>query len=271
MRHYPLPVVVSLAWLVLVALATLTAAWLPMQDPTKQSLLNMLAPPSLERWFGADSLGRDVFSRTIHGFRISFAVSFGAAAVGLVFGGALGICAGYFRGWSERVILIGVNILLAFPPLVLIIAMVAYPGEALLKVVLALGIVYIPTVTRVARANTLLFSEKEFVTAARAAGMSDARLIVRELLPNLVPVLLTYFLLLVAVGVLAEAGLSYLGLSVPPPVPTLGQMMASEQANALEAPHAIFFPAGMLFLTIFALNLVGEEVQRRIDDRAGAA
>lgn len=271
MRGYPKRVVVSLAWLVLVAVATLAATWLPIDDPNKQSLLRMWATPSADQWFGTDSLGRDIFSRTIHGFRITFAVSLGSVTLALFFGGALGIIAGYFRGWVERSILIGVNVLLAFPPLVLIIAMVAYPGNALVKVIVALGIVFMPAVTRIARANTLLFSEREFVTAARAAGMSDGRLIVRELLPNLVPALLAYCLLLVAIGALAEAGLSYLGLSVPPPTPTLGQMMASEQSNALEAPHAVFFPAGMLFLTIFALNLVGEEVQKRIDGRSRAA
>jgi peptide/nickel transport system permease protein len=271
MRRMPISVSLSLTWLVLVALAALAAGWLPIEDPTKQSLLRMLAPPGGDRWFGADSLGRDVFSRTIYGFRITFAVSFGSVALGLVVGGALGIVAGYFRGPVERAILVGANVLLAFPPLVLVIAMVAYPGQPLLKVIVALGIVFMPAVVRIARANTLVFSEREFVTAARAVGMSDARLIVRELLPNLVPALLAYCLLLVAVAALAEAGLSYLGLSVPPPTPTLGQMMASEQANVLEAPHAVFFPAGMLFLTIFALNLVGEEVQRRIDGRARAA
>jgi peptide/nickel transport system permease protein len=271
MRRWPPSVTISLAWLALVAFATLGAGWLPLADPTRQSLLRMLAAPSLEWWFGTDSLGRDIFSRTVHGFRITFAVSLGSVALALVVGGALGIVAGYFRGPVERAILIAVNVLLAFPPLVLIIAMVAYPGNALVKVIIALGIVFIPAVVRIARANTLLFSEKEFMTAARAAGMSDLRLIVRELLPNLIPALLAYCLLLVAIGALAEAGLSYLGLSVPPPTPTLGQMMASEQANVLESPHAVFFPAGMLFLTIFALNLVGEEVQRRIDRRSRAA
>jgi len=271
MRRMPLTAMVSLAWLAVVTLAALSAGWLPIDDPTKQSLLKMLAPPGADRWFGADSLGRDVFARTVYGFRVTLAVSFGSVALGLAFGGALGIVAGYFRGPVERVILMGVNVLLAFPPLVLIIAMVAYPGEPLLKVIVALGIVFTPAVTRIARANTLMFSQREFVTAARAAGMSDFRLIVRELLPNLVPALLAYCLLLVAVAALAEAGLSFLGLSVPPPTPTLGQMMASEQANVLDAPHVVFFPAGMLFLTIFALNLVGEEVQRRIDGRARAA
>ncbi len=271
MTRYRPSVVVSGVWLLLVFLATVAGAWLPLQDPMQQSLLSMLAAPDQQHWFGADSLGRDIFSRTLHGFQITWAVSLGSVAVGLLIGGTLGICAGYFRGWVERTILTGTNILLAFPPLVLIIAMVAYPGQPLLKVIIALGIVFIPSFTRIARANTLRFSEQEFITAARAAGMGDTRLITRELLPNLVPSLLAYSLLVIAVAAVAEAGLSFLGLGVPPPTPSLGMMMASEQANVMLAPHAVFFPAVMLFLTIFALNLVGEEVQRRIDGRGRAA
>lgn len=261
----------SSIWLILVFGLSATTTWLPLDDPTKQSLMNMLGSPSAAHWFGSDSLGRDVLSRTIHGFRITCIVSLGSVAVALLIGGTLGIWAGYFGGWVDRVISVAVNVMLAFPPLVLIIAMVAYPGDALIKVIVALGIVFVPAVIRIARANTLRLAEREFVTAARAAGMSDSRLIVRELLPNLVPALLAFCLLLIAIAALAEASLSYLGLSVPPPTPTLGQMMASEQVNVLEAPHAVFFPAAMLFLTIFCLNLLGEEVQRRIDSRGSAA
>jgi peptide/nickel transport system permease protein len=261
----------SAIWLVLVAAATLSASWLPIDDPTRQSLLRMLATPSMQNWFGTDSLGRDVFARTIYGFRVTFAVSLGSVALALLVGGTFGMIAGYFRGWTERIILAVCNVVLAFPPLVLIIAMVAYPGNALVKVIIALSIVFTPAVIRITRANTLAFSEREFVTAARAVGMGDARMLVREILPNLLPALLSYGLLLIAIGALAEAGLSYLGLSVPPPAPTLGAMMASEQANVLEAPHAVFFPAIALFLTIFALNIVAEGVQRQIDSREKAA
>lgn len=271
MKKMPFSVLLCCAWLLLIVLATATAAWLPLQDPIQPKLLSMLAEPSAEHWFGADSLGRDIFSRTVYGFQITLAVSLGSVALGLLVGGCLGICAGYFRGTTERIILTGTNILLAFPPLVLIIAMVAYPGQALLKVIVALGIVFIPSFTRIARANTLRFSEQEFITAARAAGMGDARLLLRELLPNLVPSLLAYSLLVLAVAAVAEAGLSFLGLGVPPPAPSLGTMMASEQANVMMAPHAVFFPAIALFLTIFALNVIGEEVQRRIDRRGSAA
>lgn len=271
MRRFPISVTVAGIWLLVILLLTLTATWLPLKDPSSQSLMGMLAEPNGEHWLGADSLGRDIFSRIIHGFQITWAVSLGSVILGLLVGGVLGICAGFFRGWTERIILTGTNILLAFPPLVLIIAMVAYPGQALLKVIIALGIVFIPSFTRIARANTLRFSEQEFVTAARAAGMGNTRLIARELLPNLVPSLLAYSLLVLAVAAVAEAGLSFLGLGVPPPTPSLGTMMASEQANVMMAPHAVFFPAIALLVTIFALNVIGEEVQRRIDRRGSAA
>lgn len=271
MRRTKWPYWLAIGWLLLVVIAAVLADWLPIRSALDQNLNDMLAPPSAELWFGADSLGRDVFSRTVHGFRITLAVSLGSVGLGLFVGTVVGVCAGYFRGWIERLILMMIDVQLAFPPLVLLIAMVAYPGLPLLKVIIALGIVFIPATTRIARANTLRFSELEFVTAARAAGMSDLRIITRELLPNLMPPMLAYSLLLVAIAALAEAALSFLGLGVPAPTPTLGTMMAGEQSRVMDAPHAVFFPAVMLFLTIFALNIVGEDFQRRHDGRAGAA
>jgi len=262
---------IALIWLALVLLATLSADWLPMRDALQQNLIDMLKPPSAAQWFGTDSLGRDVFARTLYGFRITLAVSLGSVVLALAAGTVIGVCAGYFRGWIERAILAVIDVLLAFPPLVLIIAMVAYPGSPLIKVVVALAVVFTPATTRIARANTLRLSSMEFVTAARAAGMHDVRIIFRELLPNLIPPMLAYGLLLVAIAALAEAALSFLGLGIPPPTPSLGSMMAGEQSRVMDAPHAVFFPALMLFLTIFALNIVGEDVQRRHDGRAGAA
>jgi peptide/nickel transport system permease protein len=264
-------VAVAAGWLVLVVLAALFAGALPIDSPLAQDLEQMLAPPGLQHWFGADSLGRDVFARTLHGLRVTFAVSLGAVTLALLAGTALGLCAGYFRGRPERAILLGVNVLLAFPPLVLVIAATAWPGDALPKVIAALAIVFVPAVTRLARVATLRVGGQAFVLAARAAGMRPLRLICTELLPNVLPPLLAYGLLMVSLAALAEAALGFLGLGVPPPVPTLGSMMAAEQARVLEAPHAVFFPGGVLLLTTLALNLVGEELQRRLDDRAGNA
>jgi len=271
MQKTPILYRLALGWLALVLLAAVAADWLPMRDVLQQSLADMLKPPSAGQWFGADSLGRDVFARSVYGFRITLAVSLGSVALALVAGTVIGVCAGYFRGWIERVILGVIDVLLAFPPLVLIIALVAHPGSELIKVVLALALVFTPAATRIARANTLRLVGMEFIMAARAAGMHDVRIILRELLPNLVPPMMAYGLLLVAIAALAEAALSFLGLGIPPPTPSLGSMMAGEQSRVMDAPHAVFFPALMLFITIFALNIVGEEVQRRYDDRAGAA
>ena len=163
-----------------------------------------------------------------------------------------------------------VNVLLAFPPLVLIIAMVAYPGQALVKVIVALGIVFTPAVVRIARANTLRLSELEFVTAARAAGMGDARIILRELLPNLVPALLAYALLLVAVGALAEAGLSFLGLGVPPGTPSLGEMLAQGKNN-IDAWWISLSTFCVLVLTLLLLTFMGDALRDALDPRKASA
>ncbi len=265
-----LTVILPLAWLVLTFGAAVLAPWLPLEDPTRQSLLRILAEPSATQWFGADSLGRDVFSRTIYGLRVTFVVSLGSVAVGLWFGTVLGVVAGYFQGRWDKSITALVNIILAFPPLVLTIAIMSYPGFPMLKLIAALGLVFIPAFARMARANTMLYARQDFVTAAHAIGMGDLRIILREIAPNLVVPMLVYSLLMVAVAAVAEASLSFLGLSVPPPEPSLGGMISAERSNILQAPYAVFYPAQALFLTIFALNLLGEHVQRRMNVREGA-
>lgn len=258
------------AWLILVALGSVLAAVLPLADPVAQDLSDILAPPSLDHLFGADSLGRDIFSRTIYGLRISLLAGLASVGLGLMIGGALGTLAGYHRGRLESLLMAAMNVVLAFPPLVLAIAITSSAGPALLKVIFAIGILFVPAFARIARANTLACAGKEFVLAARAIGMSDGRILIGEILPNLVAPLLVYSLLMVAVAIVAEASLSFLGLSVPPPMPSLGGMIAAEQANVLDAPFTVFFPAGVLFATVFALNLVGEQAQRRLDVREQA-
>ncbi|MBY4897069.1 ABC transporter permease [Cupriavidus sp. AU9028] len=259
------------AWLALALLAALLAPWLPIADPTEQDLLRMLQPPEAGLWFGADSLGRDVLARTLFGLRVTFAVAVGAVALGVALGGLAGMLAGYFRGNVERLILACNNVLMAFPPIVLTVALMAYPGAPLPKVILALGLVFASAFTRITRVNTMMFAQQDFVTAARAIGMRDMRIMAQEIVPNLVTPLLVFALLMVAVAAVAEGTLSFLGLSVPPPTPTLGGMIASEVGSMREAPHAVFFPAAIFFLTIFALNRVGEYVQRQLDVRESSA
>lgn len=252
------------AWLIATIVVAVFADSLPLADPYEQNLADMLAGPSLHHLLGADSLGRDILARASYALRISLVAGLGSVALGLVVGGAIGVAAGYFRGRVERVAMATMNIVLAFPPLVLAIAITSGGGPALLKVVVAIGVLFVPAFARIARANTLVFREKEFVLAAHAMGMPHRRIILTEILPNLVPPLLAYGLLMVAVAIVAEASLSFLGLSVPPPIPSLGSMIASEQRDVLDAPFAVFFPAAALFLTVLALNLLGEEVGRRL-------
>jgi peptide/nickel transport system permease protein len=164
----------------------------------------------------------------------------------------------------------GNNVLLAFPPLVLAVAMMAYPGAPLPKLVLVLGLIVSSAFTRISRVNTMRFAQQEFVTAAKAMGMRDLRIMLTEILPNLLTPLLVFGLLAVALAAVAEGTLSFLGLSVPPPTPTLGNMIGSEVSSLRDAPHTVFFPAAVLFLTIFSLNRVGEYVQRKLDVRESA-
>jgi peptide/nickel transport system permease protein len=262
--------VLPATWLCLALAGAIAAPWLPLADPLYQDLLKLLEKPSGALWFGADSLGRDVLSRSVYGLRVTFIVGIGSVALGFVLGGSLGLLAGYFRGSVERCIMAGNNVLLAFPPLILAVAMMAYPGAAVPKLILVLGLVVSSAFTRIARVNTLRFAQQEFVTAAKAMGMRDLRIMLVEILPNLWTPLLVFALLGVALAAVAEGTLSFLGLSVPPPTPTLGNMIGSEVSSMREAPHAVFFPAAVLFLTIFSLNRVGEYVQRQLDVKESA-
>ena len=162
------------------------------------------------------------------------------------------------------------HVVLSFPTLVLAIAIMSYAQPSLVLVIVVLGILFVPAFARIARANTLSLVEREFVLAAQAIGMRDGFILLREILPNLVAPMAAYSMLMVAVAIIGEAALSFLGLSVPPPQPTLGGMIAAERANLLDAPWSVFGPAGILFLTILSLNIVGDQVQCRLDGREAA-
>lgn len=258
------------AWIVLALAVSLAAPLLPLPDPFRQALLRTLQPPSWAHWLGTDSLGRDVLARSILGLRVSLLVGVGSVAFGLAVGGALGLVSGYFRSRVDLWISAAMTVILSFPPLVLAIAIVSYAGPSLVLVIVTLGILFVPSFARIARANTLSLADREFVLAARAMGMRNGRILAQEILPNLAAPLIAYSMLMVAVAVIAEASLSFLGLSVPPPEPTLGGMIATERANLLDAPWAVFGPAAVLFLTVLSLNVLGDQVQRRLDRREAA-
>jgi peptide/nickel transport system permease protein len=260
----------SVAWIALVALGAIFANLLPIPSPTDIDMLGKRALPSAEHWLGNDSLGRDVFSRLIYGGRISLTVGLLAPVIGVVVGGALGMLAGYYRGRLEIFITGGVDVLLAFPPLVFALAVTTYLGQSVLNITLVIGILGIPAFTRVARAVTLTLSEREFVTAARALGATDARILLRELLPNVALPLLAFFLLGVAVTIVVEGALSFLGLGVPPPAPSWGSMIGEGRESLDIAPRLAFMPAIVMFLTVLAFNIVGDTLRALTDPRPGA-
>jgi len=262
--------IAAVAWIGLITLAAIFADFLPIPSPTDIDLLGKRAPPSAEHWLGNDQLGRDELSRLIYGGRISLTVGLLAPVIGVTIGGALGMLAGYFRGRLETFVVGGVDVLLAFPPLVFALALTAYLGQSILNITLVIGILGIPAFTRVARAVTLSLSEREFVTAARALGATHSRILLRELLPNVALPLVAFFLLGVAVTIVVEGALSFLGLGVPPPAPSWGSMIGEGRESLEIAPWLAFLPAVFMFLTVLAFNVVGDTLRALTDPRPGA-
>jgi peptide/nickel transport system permease protein len=262
--------IASAAWIALVALGAIFADVLPIPSPTDIDMLGKRALPSAEHWLGNDVLGRDVFSRLIYGGRISLTVGLLAPVIGVTVGGALGMLAGYFRGRFETFVTGGVDVLLAFPPLVFALAVTTYLGQSVFNITLVIGILGIPAFTRVARAVTLSLSEREFVTAARALGATDSRILLRELLPNVALPLVAFFLLGVAVTIVVEGALSFLGLGVPPPAPSWGSMIGEGRESLDIAPWLAFLPAIFMFLTVLAFNVIGDTLRALTDPRPGA-
>ncbi len=262
--------IASVTWIALIALAAIFANLLPLASPTDMDMLGKRALPSLEHLLGTDQLGRDMLSRLIYGGRISLTVGLLAPVIGVAIGGCLGMLAGYFRGRLETWVIGGVDVLLAFPPLVLALALTTYLGQTIPNIILVLGILGIPAFTRVARAVTLSLTEREFVVAARALGATHARILLRELLPNVALPLGAFFLLGVAVTIVVEGALSFLGLGIPPPAPSWGSMIGEGRDSVDIAPWIPFLPAGFMFLTVLAFNVVGDTLRALTDPRPGA-
>jgi peptide/nickel transport system permease protein len=211
----------------------------------------------------------------IFGARNSLAIGFGAIAIGLVIGGLLGLYAGYYRGKRDTFIVLFLNVLLSFPALVLALAMVAVLKERvspLITLVLSLGLISIPVLARITRANTLVWSEREFVMAARAQGAKDWRIMIREVLPNVLPSALSIALLGVAVVIVAEAGLGTLGVGLPANSPSWGGIINAGRTELTSgaASHIAFVGSGMVFFTVLALNFLGDVVRSRFDVREAA-
>ena len=260
----------AVGWTVVILAAAALAGALPLPSPTDMDMLERRAPMSWEHWLGTDGLGRDELARLIQGARVSLTVGLCAPVIGVAIGGALGMLAGYFRGRFESLVVGSMDVLLAFPPLILALAVTAYLGQSLLNLTCILGVLGIPAFMRVARAATLTLARREFVIAAQALGATHARILLRELLPNVLLPLLAFFLLGVAVTIVAEGALSFLGLGVPPPVSSWGSMIGEGRESLEIAPRLAFIPAIAMFLTVLSFNLIGDSLRALTDPRQGA-
>jgi peptide/nickel transport system permease protein len=259
----------AVGWVAVIFTLAALANLLPLPNATDMDMLGRRALPSAAHWFGTDGLGRDELARLVYGARVSLSVGLIAPMIGLAIGGTLGMLAGYFRGRFEALVTSSADVLLAFPPLVLALAVIAFLGQSIVNVTLVLGFLGIPAFARVSRAATLTLSQREFVTAARAIGASHARILLRELLPNVLLPLLAFFLLGVAVTIVVEGSLSYLGIGVPPPAPSWGIMIAEGRESLEVAPWLAFIPAIAMFVTVLAFNLIGDTLRALTDPRQG--
>jgi ABC-type dipeptide/oligopeptide/nickel transport system permease subunit len=261
---------IPLTWTAMVVVLASTANLLPLRSPVETDFAVIANWPDATHWFGTDQLGRDIFSRVVFGARISLIVGLLAPAFGLGVGIFLGMAAGYFRGRIESIIVAVMDAILAFPGILVVLAVTAYVGANTAILIFLLGFLTIPAFMRVARANTLVFAQREFVLAARAMGATHRRVLTLEILPNVIIPMLIYALLVVSRIIVIEGVLSFLGLSVPPPQPTWGNMIADGQAELATLPYIPFIPAATMFLTLLSINLIGERLRARTDFRGSA-
>jgi ABC-type dipeptide/oligopeptide/nickel transport system permease subunit len=259
-----------LAALVLVAavLAAALAPWLPLLDPDAVDTPNRLRPPlSPGHTLGTDEFGRDLLARLAWGARVSLLAGAGAAAAAMVVGVALGIIGGFYTGWPETLVMRLTDILMAFPYILLAIAIVAGLGPGLRNAMIAIAIVGFPLYTRLVRGVVLSLREREFVDAARALGAGDAVILGRHVLPHLISPVTVAFSLDVGAKILATAGLSFLGLGTQPPTADWGSMLATARQFVILSPHVALLPGLAIFVVVLALNLVGDALRDVLDPR----
>ncbi len=262
---------IAVGWMALVVLAAILAPLLPLPDPVKDIDTNaFLAPPSSSHLLGTTSDGHDVLSMVVYGGRASLIIGLGSIFFGFMVGGFLGIVSGYFKGKIGGVIGSLLDIFLAFPQLVLALAIVSFMGQSIRNIVIALSIVSAPILARISRASTLTWSEREFVLAARAQGARHARIMWREILPNALPAMFSIALLGIAVVIVAEGGLAILGVGVKPPTPSWGNVINDGRSDLADAPWITLAPSAAIFFTVLALNYLGDVVRARFDVKESA-
>lgn len=258
---------VGLGVFLIVAALAILAPWIAPYDPLDQNILFRLKPPSAEHWFGTDYYGRDTLSRILWGARISLAIGLLAIGSAMVLGTLIGMVAGYYGGRTDIIIMQIMDVLLAFPSLILGLIVVAMLGPSIANLVIAIALTAIPPFARIARAPTIAVKNREFIEAGRALGYSDARLMFGHILPNIAPEILVMGSLWLATAIRVEASLAFIGLGVAPPTATWGGMIREGFENILDSFWLALFPSIAILIVVFALNLLGDGLRDAIDPR----
>jgi peptide/nickel transport system permease protein len=263
----------GLAWAGVVLLALILAVavlapWLAPHDPLEQNIVGRLQPPSPEFWLGSDTYGRDVLSRLIYGARISLLVGFIAILIAMLMGTTIGIISGYIGGVFDQLVMGVLDVMLAFPTLLLGLMIAAMLGASLENLIIAIAVTEIAPFARVARAPTIVLRQRDFVEASRSYGCGPVRIMARHILPNVISDVVVMSSLWMASAIRTEASLSFIGLGVPPPAATWGAMIREGFENILDAWWLAVFPSVAIFATVLALNLIGDALRDASDPRS---
>jgi peptide/nickel transport system permease protein len=263
LRHRP--AVLAATLIAIYALAGIFAPLVAPHDPLDLSVGPRLYPPNVENWFGTDEYGRDIFSRVVFGARIAFTVGLGAALLACLFGSAIGIAGGYVGGLTDRLVTVLIDLVFAFPTILLAIAVAVFMGPSMQTVILAIAFVQAPHFARVVRGASLAAKQQMYVESARAVGAGAGRVILLHLLPNILTPISVQFALSFSYSVLSESALSFLGVGNPPPAPSWGAMLTGAYGYVERAPWAAVFPGMAITLLILGVNVMGDGLQDLLD------
>ena len=259
---------VALAFVLLLVVIAVLAPWIAPYDAENFFDYERLNQgPSWQHRMGVDPLGRDIFSRILVGARISLAAGFFSVAIGGIVGAVLGLLAGYYGGWWDRIVMRISDVLLAFPGILLALGVVAILGSSMVNVVVAVSVFSVPAFARLVRGNTLVLKQMTYVEAVRSVGASDWTILMRHILPGSVSAIVVYFTMRLGTSIITAASLSFLGMGAQPPMPEWGAMLNEARADMVNAPHVALFPSLAIFFTVLAFNLLGDGMRDALDPK----